>query len=30
MNSTLHPVRNFEQYRDRFGKTAGDSRIHVM
>jgi hypothetical protein len=27
LNSTLHPVRNFEQYRNRFGKSAGDSRV---
>jgi hypothetical protein len=30
INSTLHPVRNFEQYRDWFGKTTGDNRVHVM
>jgi hypothetical protein len=30
MNSTLHPVRNFEQSRNRWSKTTGDSRAQVM
>ena len=30
LNSTLHPVRNFEQSHNRFGKTTGDNRVHVM
>jgi hypothetical protein len=30
LNSTPHPVRNFEQYRNKFGKSARDSRAHVM
>jgi hypothetical protein len=29
LNSTLHLVRNFKQYRDRWSKTAGDSRAQV-
>jgi hypothetical protein len=30
LNSTLHLVRTFEQSRDRFGKTTGDSYAQVM
>ena len=30
LNSTPHPIRVFEQYRDWFGKTTGDNRVHVM
>ena len=30
LNSTPHPIRVFEQYRDRFGKTTGDSYAQVM
>jgi hypothetical protein len=29
VNSMLHPVRTFEQYRNRWSKTTCDSRVHV-